>query len=381
MKGGPQMTKDKKVLYSISILIFAVLLAAFFIDIENSKLVTACLLLPMAIITRLFVRKRSSVSINKKEVLFLSAIIGVIYVVIVQMLEIFFGSYKNPYFVTPKSFLTILLPIATIIVASELLRNTLLAQKNAFASFFAFLSCVLADVLAFSNLAGIKNFNLFMDMVGMTLFPAISANIYYHYASRRFGTLPNVVFRCITTLYLYFMKTVSAIPNALFACIKIFLPIVMLALVAALFEKKKKNALQKSSKLSAVGLTAAVLVILSVSMLISCQFRFGAIVIATESMTGEINKGDMIIYERYDDQTIKEGQVIVFLQNKNRIIHRVVKIEHVGNETRYYTKGDANNDIDAGYRTDTDIVGLTNVKVAYIGFPTLWLRELLKSSN
>ena len=115
-------------------------------------------------------------------------------------------------------------------------------------------------------------------------------------------------------------------------------------------------------------------------MLISCQFRFGAIVIATESMTGEINKGDMIIYEAYKGQQIEEGQVIVFLHNDNQIIHRVARIETVGNETRYYTKGDANSAEDSGYRTDADIIGLTDVKIAFVGYPTLWLRELLPSS-
>jgi len=116
-------------------------------------------------------------------------------------------------------------------------------------------------------------------------------------------------------------------------------------------------------------------------MLISCQFRFGALVIATDSMTGEINKGDVIIYEQYDDQEIREGQIIVFSQQTNKIIHRVVRIEEIGGEVRYYTKGDANYAEDPGYRTEADIVGLTDLKVAYIGYPTLWLHELLEAAN
>ena len=87
----------------------------------------------------------------------------------------------------------------------------------------------------------------------------------------------------------------------------------------------------------------------------------------------------MIIYERYDDQKIEKGQVIVFLENNRRVIHRVVGIETIDGEVRYYTKGDANEDIDAGYRVRSEIVGLTDVKVAYVGYPTLWLRELLSN--
>ena len=374
------MTKDKKVLCSISILIFAVLFAALFIGVKSSRILTACILIPITAVTCLLVKKRGSLSINKKEVLLLSSVLAVIFAVLTQMTGISFGFYKNPYFVSSNIFLTVILPTAAIIITTEMIRAVMLAQKDHFASVFAFLSCVLAEVLAFSNLAGIKNLNLFMDMVAMTLFPAAIANVYYHYVSRRFGMLPNIAFRLITSLYTYFLPKVTAIPNALFACIKIFLPLVILALVSALFEKKKKNAVQKGKKLSVVCMFVAIFIVISVAMLISCRFRFGALVIATESMTGEINKGDMIIYERYEDQEIKEGQVIVFKENDRRTVHRVVEIKNIGGENRYYTKGDANNDRDGGYRVDADIVGLTDIKVAFVGYPTLWLRELLSGS-
>ena len=194
--------------------------------------------------------------------------------------------------------------------------------------------------------------------------------------------MPNIAYRLITTLYVYFIPTVSGIPDVMAACIKLIMPMLMLAFIAALYSNKKKNAVpKKGSKLSTIGVVITIVVVVLIAMLISCQFRFGALVIATESMTGEINKGDMIIYEEYKNQKIEEGQVIVFLQSGNRIVHRVVSIKMVGAETRYYTKGDANEENDAGYRTASDIVGLTDLKIAYAGYPTLWLRELLKSSN
>ena len=117
---------------------------------------------------------------------------------------------------------------------------------------------------------------------------------------------------------------------------------------------------------------------ISIVMLISGQFKYSAIVIATESMTGEINKGDLVLYERYDDQIIVEGQVIVFKKDKSTIIHRVVEIDVVNGQTRYYTKGDANELRDAGYITDSSIIGVTNIKLSYLGYPTLWIRDLFK---
>ena len=375
------MNKDKKVLYTISIIAFAVLLVIFVVTARNSVIATA---VAMALITPavcFLIKKRSSLSINKREVLMLTTIVAALYVILMLIAGTFVTSYKNPYFVNVERLFELIIPSVIIIIASEIIRYVLLGQKNKFATIMSWLICVIAEVLMFSGIADFESFNHFMDLVGMTLFPAVSSNVYYHYIAKRFGTLPNMSFRLICALYVYFIPVYSEIPSALHACIKILLPLVMLALTSALFEKKKRNAIVKGKKASLISMVVAVVVVVSTAMLISCQFRFGAMVIATESMTGEINKGDMIIYERYDGQTIKEGQVIVFLQYENKIIHRVIKIEHIGNEVRYYTKGDANEEQDQGYITDADIVGLTDMKIAYVGFPTLWLRELLEGSD
>ena len=372
------MNKDKRILYVISLINLAVLLSLFFVDVGNSKIVAACALLPLAIVTRCLVRKRSAHSINVKEVLMLSILFGAVYVLLIQLSGVIFGYYKNPYFVNYELFLTAILPLAIIIISVEIVRVTLLDQKNAFVSVITFLACVTAEVLMFSNLAGITSFNKFMDLVGLNLLPAISANLFYHYSSKRYGAIPNTVFRMIITLYVYFVLQTPDITDVLMVLCKIFLPLIMLFSFISLYEKKKRMALKnKRGKIITVGNLIFVTVVVLVSMLISCQFQYGAIVIATGSMTGEINKGDVIIYERYEDQTIKEGQVIVYRDQTTRIVHRVIEIQNIGGEIRYFTKGDANRDPDLGYRTESDIVGLTDLKVAYVGYPTLWLRELI----
>jgi hypothetical protein len=57
-------------------------------------------------------------------------------------------------------------------------------------------------------------------------------------------------------------------------------------------------------------------------------------------------------------------------------IHRVVDIKEVNGEIRYFTKGDANKTNDEDYRTSKDIIGITKLKIKYIGNLTLWAREL-----
>ena len=142
-----------------------------------------------------------------------------------------------------------------------------------------------------------------------------------------------------------------------------------------MYEKKIKRALVRQGKFSYVLSAVTLVGMILFAMLISCQFRFCALVIATESMTGELNKGDAIVYESYDSQEIEVGQVIVFQNGKSRIVHRVIDIEIISGETRYYTKGDANEDPDPGFITDADIVGTAEFKIPYVGYPTVWLRS------
>ena len=293
-----------------------------------------------------------------------------------------FGFVKNPYRITTNNFFKFFLPIAIIIISSEVIRYVMMAQKSRMARIFCYLSCVIADLLICSNLPSVTSFNRFMDLVAGALFPALISNFLYHYLSERYGMYPNIAFRSILTLHAYFFPVTSAIADSLVSLFDLFFPIAVYFFIDLLFERQRRKALGNTSRAwriaSKVITGFAVMIMIGTVMLVSNQFRYGALVIATESMTGELNKGDVVIFEEYDDQDIEEGQVIVFEKNNSMIVHRVVDIEVINGNARYYTKGDANEDLDIGYITETQIVGLADMKLPALGYPALWLRSLFE---
>ena len=204
----------------------------------------------------------------------------------------------------------------------------------------------------------------------------------YNYLSKRYGFVPNLIYRILTVLVFYFIPYGSGISDSLVAFINVIIPIGIYYFIDSLYERKRRYALGETSvtikRLSKVFTAVCLVMMLSVIMLISNQFRYGAFVIATESMTGEINKGDIIIYEEYGDQVIFEGLVIVFEKDSSVIVHRVEKIEIINGIKRYYTKGDANEDPDAGFITEGNIIGVVNYKLPFLGYPSLWIRNLFK---
>ena len=374
---------DKRIIRISSVSVLAVLLIVLLVPLgESGRIVAAFLLLPAAVLIPIFIKKRNILSINKNQVLLILTVIALLYVMACYLTGLKFGFYKNPYGLNLNNFFRFFLPIAAIITFSEVIRYVLMAQNDRLASVFCYLSCVIADMLICSNLPSITSMARFMDLIAGAFFPAIISNLLYNYLSKRYGIYPNLVFRAITVLYVYTFSTVSAISDALLSFVNIIFPIAIYLFIDALYEKKRKYALGNRSvfvKVLSVVLTVTVVIImLGTVMLISNQFKYGAYVIATPSMTGELNQGDVALYERLDDRPVEEGEVIVFDKDGTVILHRVEKIETINGITRYYTKGDANEDRDAGYILRSDIIGHVNFKIPYIGFPTLWMRNLFK---
>ncbi len=370
------MSKDKKTLYYLSSIVFLALFFALFLPIKLVKIIVAILLFGFCFLISYYVKKRSILSVNKKEVLMLMGVIGLVYVMAFYMTGIKFGFYKSLYQFSFSTLLIQIIPIVIIIISIEIIRSILLAQEKKYTNILSYLSGVVVDILLFSSIKGVSSFNGFMDLVGMTLLPAFVSNFLYQFIAKKYGCYPNIVYRLIITLYSYIIPFVSAMSESMEAFIKLIIPLVIYFFINILYEKKKKVESHKSRNVRYAGFGIVFIIMISIAMLISCQFKYGLMVIGSDSMTGEINKGDAVLFVEYDDQIIKEGQVILFRKDNVTVVHRVVKIESIDGEIRYYTKGDTNDYLDSGYITKSNIIGLTNFKIAYIGYPTIWIREL-----
>ena len=367
------MFSDKKKLYILTSSLLAVLLITLFLPGEHSGRITAAiLLLPLAGCIWFFIKKRRIPSMNQREVTMLIAIIGLVYVALYYLAGLKFGYHRNLDFLN----FGYIIPLAIIIASTEIIRSVVRAQEDKKADVICYFACVVADALSYGNIYYITSFNRFVDFIALTVFPAVIANLVYSYISKRYGIYPNIIYRAVTILYAYLIPIIPSVPDSLFAFVNLFVPIAIYLFIDALYERKRRYALAKKSKLAPIITAAAVIILAGFVMLISNQFKYGALVIATESMTGEINKGDAIIFEAYDTQTIEKGQVIVFEKDDSMIVHRVVDIERINGQYRYITKGDANEDNDAGYVTKGQIRGLVDFKVPFVGYPTLWLRGL-----
>ncbi len=369
------MHYDRKVLYILTGLFTGLLLLACFVPKPAyGNLFLALFGILFAAAFLLFVKKRSILAVVHKQVALLALAAALMAIALFYVTGLRFG-YAKSSFAAHLRWMDLIAYLVAI-PSAEAIRRILLAQKGKVIHALSYLALVILEILLFMSNRPLGSFSRFMDFCGTVLIPAITANILYHYLSVRYGALPNIAFRIPLALYPLLFPVVSNMPAALYSFCKTVLPLLVLLFIRGLYEQKKNAASRRSRITDAIVTTISVGIMAVFILLISCQFRFGLLVIATESMTGTLDQGDALIYKQYTNQTIKPGEILVFRSNEKRVIHRVTHLENINGELRIYTKGDANDAPDPGYITPNDIIGIQHWKIKFLGYPTLWMREL-----
>ena len=122
---------DRKVLHTVTVSTLAVLILALILPVATTgRILAAALLLPIAAITFIFIKKRSILSINKQQVRMLMSVIAALYLMLYYLTGLRFGYYRSGYKLNLYYILNYILPIAVIIVSTELIRYVVRAQNS-----------------------------------------------------------------------------------------------------------------------------------------------------------------------------------------------------------------------------------------------------------
>lgn len=373
------MSKDKVKTYVLELLLIIILILALFKSNIISNLVLALILLVYMVVLKFGLRKRKIISVYSDQTISLMVLFALIYLTIFYSLGIYFGFYTAPVKFSLWGIWHYIIPFVIIIIASEVIRFILISQKGKESSLIAFVSTVLIDIVLYTKVYDLNNLEDILAIVGFVAFASISCNLFYNYMSKRFGYKGIICYRLITMLYAFIIPILPDVYIFFRSIGRMVYPYLMYLVLESTYSKANLATEYRKKNREIIG-TAIMLVIVTVmSLLISCKFYYGILVIGSGSMTGSINKGDAVIIEKFDNQKLRKGNIIVFNRNNIQIVHRITHIEFVNDEYRYFTKGDANEAIDIGYVTKDSIVGLVKGKIPYIGYPTVWLKEM--SSN
>jgi len=375
---------DKIKVYLIEFILLTILSFALFVPNMYSRIVLSIIITICAILTTYSIKKRKVESVHAKKVTIVLTFFAIIYLIAFYIMGLYFGYYRATVTLSMKTALNYIIPIGLTIIASEVIRNILLAQNTKFSKTITFIIMVLIDLIIYTDIySKINTYDKFVEVIGFTLFASIACNLLYNYNSSRYGMTGNIVYRLITVLYVYIIPYIPNVYIFFRSILRMLYPYIIYQVLEYTFAQNNMIVAFEDKKKSIISKIILAVITIILAMLISCQFKYGILVVGSGSMTGSINKGDAIFYERYDKQKyeIEVGQVIVFTQNNRKIVHRVVDKRIVNSEAQYTTKGDANQKEDNGYITDKDIFGVCKFKMVYVGYPSIWIRDIFSKSE
>lgn len=382
------MKFDIKKTYIFEIILLIILFLAISVPKVFNRTLIAITLGIMALILNLFIKKKGTKSIYLKQVSILIIIFSLIYLGTFYLLGLYFGFNQNVFTFSFKTIYKFIIPITLIIVFSELIRHRLLFQdakiiikskKIDLSGILLFISMTIIDILLYTTLySSLRTYDDYLTLIGLIIFSSLSCNLLYNYISKRYGEKPVIIFRLFTNLYAFIIPIIPDVYIFFRSFVRMIYPYFIYIFLENTYAKTSTIISYHDKRKRVISTTIMVIVLTLFIMLVSCKFKYGILVVGSESMTGSINKGDAVVFERYDKQTIiHEGDVIIFISNDDvRTVHRVVDIKNINNEYRYYTKGDANELVDNGYITSKQIEGVSKFKILYIGYPTVLVREL-----
>ena len=375
------MKKNILIVYSIEILLLVILCLALFVSNIFDKNVLALLLALFAFITTKLVKKKNIKSYFSKGATLLMLGFAVIYLIAFYLMGIYFGFYEASAKFNFYTIYTFIIPLSVIIVSSEIIRDRLLSYKGKMSRALVLINMILVDLIVYTGVYDLNRLDDLLTVVGFIFFASVACNLLYNYMCVRFGKRAIIIYRLITVLYIYIIPYIPNVYLFFRSFLRMIYPYIIYLTLEYTYSGANKVSTYGDRTKNAIG-TAVVIVIMSLIIaLVSCRFAYGILVVGSGSMTGTINMGDAIIFKQYKQQIISEGDIILFNKGDIRTVHRVVSVENVNGEYRYYTKGDANQQIDDGYRTKKDIIGVSKVRIAYLGYPTLWIRDIFETND
>ena len=374
------MSKDKARICLLEILIIVLLVACTLSGLIKNKLFTAGLATIIAISLSYLLQRKPILKVNRKKIRIIMIIFGILYIALFYTVGIYTGFYHQTYKLGLKTLLNYIIPITIIIVSTEQIRSKLLLNESILSKSLIVIITTIIDSSLYLNAYGFSNLDSFLGLIGFVVFSSIANNLLFNYMNPKYGKEPIIIYKCITSLYIYFLPIAPDVYIYFRAFVRMIYPLLIYGYVERYMNLDKEIERKKDIKREITSYGIGTVIVLIVIALISCKFTYGILVIGSESMTGSIDKGDLIVF-RNKKEPLKVGDVIVFQKEEIRVVHRIIDIKNVNDEFRYYTKGDANPTPDDNYITDDYLAGKVLFRIRYVGRPTLWLRSLFSKEG
>lgn len=369
----------------IKILIFEIIilllltLNIFIQSILNKYIIVLFLLILILVFKKIFgiekIKKRYT-----KDLIIDITITYLIFFILYYLLGLITGFYRTNNYFTLYGIKNFIVPAILIVILKEYLRSLICTKYEESKTLYVvtFIMFVMLDLINLVKLSSLISTEGIFFFIATILLPAISNNIAANYIAKKSNYKINMYWLLILNIYVYILPIIPNTGDYILSIIRLLFPLIIYGRIKIFFDKDKDREVTRDyNKRQILPIIITSVIVLILVYFTSGYFRYYAVAIASGSMEPQISKGDVVVIEKqyqYDD--LKEGQIIAYKYKEVIVVHRINKIIKKENKYYFYTKGDANTAPDNYVISEEDIIGIVNLKIPYIGLPTVWLSEI-----
>lgn len=380
-----------KKLVALYALIIAFLIGRVFIFSGSliSKYTSLCnplFWLFMAILSYLIARDEPNQKMrNKYDITQSIVIIIIIYCMIYFSLGLVFGYERSPYSHEVSAIFKNLWTFISVIIFQEFTRYQLVKLSPKRIGYYAFITLlfIIAEIDFWNFSSNFVNNVEFFKYMSQTIVPLIVTNCLFTYLSIMSANVPATIYRGLLMLMTILLPIFPALNWLIKAMMEIIL-VIIASLYANYVDIKSSRILTRRQvkKESVISYIPFVIVLVVLVCFISGTFKYQPIAVLSNSMVPTFARGDAVIMkkiEQKDLKKLKKGTILYYSKEGKLIVHRIVSVKHTDDgKIEATTKGDNNNSNDPWIVTEDDMIGTVSFMIPFIGYPSVWVNELLK---
>ena len=272
------------------------------------------------------------------------------------------------------------------IIGIELFRsNVLIPNKEKKSVIIIFTIILILMELDYSLIYNnLRNTERFFQYIATRVLGVITYNIVFSFLVFKGSHAMNLIFRIPKELFILVMPFY---PSNWFmdSVFNLLTPAILYFLYRYIITYREKHKVSRRTQgISKIGLIFAVVFSVLLMLFMLGFFKCEPIGILSNSMYPTYSRGDMLIYEKFDESHLKnleKGSIIVYRIGNQTVAHRVVNVIQENGETLYQTMGDNNNAPDVKYVKISQIQGVYRFHIKYIGYPSVWLHDFFSEQE
>lgn len=339
-----------------------------------------------AILSYLIARDEPNLKVRSKyDITQTVIIILILYCMIYFSLGLVFGYEKSPY---SHELIPMLKNIWTFVVAigfQEYVRMQLIKLSPKKIGYYAIITLffIIAEIDFWNISSNFSNNVAFFKYMSQTIVPLLVSNCLFTYLVIMAGNVPSTIYRVILSLITILLPIFPGLNWLIKAMLEIILVIVC-ALYVNYVDLQSARVLNRRQlkKEKVTSYIPFVIVLIILVCFIGGIFKYQPIAVLSNSMYPTFARGDAVVVQKLEKKEfskLKKGDILYYSKDDKLVIHRIIEIKETEEKKlEIKTKGDNNNTEDNWIIKEEEIIGKVKFMVPYIGYPSVWVNEMLK---